>query len=210
MAINITIDATAIRAIHEGWRSLYRGLVPSLSGVVPTTATQFYAYGDMKHPGARFLGRDEKHPLVHAQAATAASPIWVVTTRLIRKPIFRQEGMGGLYKGLGETYLGVSETVTHFPGPNEPSKKPGNLTTAASAADYAKLAAVLVTYPHKVVRTWLHQAPLYTGIFQCFRRVCQQEGWRDLYAGLTPHLMRSFPSAAISRGVYEFVQQLLA
>ncbi|KAI5291659.1 hypothetical protein KEM52_000104 [Ascosphaera acerosa] len=83
------------------------------------------------------------------------------------------------------------------------------------AAGSAKLFAAALTYPHEVVRTRLRQAPTvskggkvevkYTGLVQCFRTVWLEEGVAGLYGGLTPHLLRVVPSAAIMFGVYEAV-----
>ncbi|KAK5940018.1 Pyrimidine nucleotide transporter, mitochondrial [Knufia obscura] len=83
-----------------------------------------------------------------------------------------------------------------------------------SAAAGAKLIAAVVTYPHEVVRTRLRQAPTtvtdsgkvmvkYTGLVQCFKLVAKEEGMAGLYGGMTPHLLRAVPSAAIMFGVYE-------
>lgn len=84
----------------------------------------------------------------------------------------------------------------------------GKFTAAAGA----KLVAAVVTYPHEVVRTRLRQAPTmvtetgkvqvkYTGLWQCFTTVGKQEGVAGLYGGLTPHLLRVVPSAAIMFGM---------
>lgn len=48
----------------------------------------------------------------------------------------------------------------------------------------------------------------YTGIVQCFRLIAKEEGFVALYGGLTPHLLRAIPSAAITLGVYELVLRL--
>ncbi|KAI5303798.1 hypothetical protein KEM56_007173 [Ascosphaera pollenicola] len=79
------------------------------------------------------------------------------------------------------------------------------------AAGSAKLFAAALTYPHEVVRTRLRQAPTvrsggkvdlkYNGLIQCFRTVWVEEGLVGLYGGLTPHLLRVVPSAAIMFGV---------
>lgn len=50
--------------------------------------------------------------------------------------------------------------------------------------------------------------PKYTGLFQCFRVVWIEEGLMGLYGGLTPHLMRTVPSAAIMFGMYEGILRL--
>lgn len=84
------------------------------------------------------------------------------------------------------------------------------------AAGGAKFIAALVTYPHEVVRTRLRQAPVttnsagkpqlkYTGLVQCFKLIWKEEGMAALYGGLTPHMLRVVPSAAIMFGMYEAV-----
>ena len=85
----------------------------------------------------------------------------------------------------------------------------GGKLTAAGAA---KLFAAVITYPHEVVRTRLRQAPVikvaggkaemkYTGLVQCFMTVGREEGIAGLYGGMTPHLLRVVPSAAIMFGM---------
>ncbi|OOQ89229.1 mitochondrial substrate/solute carrier [Penicillium brasilianum] len=125
----------------EGWRAFFRGLGPSLAGVVPATAIKFYVYGNCKRIGAQLLGTGEDSILVHAQAAisagiataTATNPIWLVKTRLqldkaqattgtrryknsldCVRQVLRQEGIRGLYKGLSASYLGSLETALHL------------------------------------------------------------------------------------------------
>jgi solute carrier family 25 protein 33/36 len=88
-----------------------------------------------------------------------------------------------------------------------------------TAAACAKLFAAVVTYPHEVVRTRLRLAPTtvtesgqvtmkYTGLIQCFRTVAREEGMAGLYGGMTPHLLRVVPSAAIMFGMYEVILML--
>lgn len=125
----------------EGWRAFFRGLGPSLAGVVPATAIKFYVYGNCKRIGAQVLGYGEDSTLIHAQAAisagiataTATNPIWLVKTRLqldkaqtttgnrrykgsldCVRQVLRQEGLRGLYKGLSASYLGSVETALHL------------------------------------------------------------------------------------------------
>jgi len=87
------------------------------------------------------------------------------------------------------------------------------------AAAGAKLFAAVITYPHEVVRTRLRQAPTiisetgratmkYTGLIQCFRMVAKEEGLAGLYGGMTPHLLRAVPSAAIMFSTYEIILRL--
>lgn len=43
---------------------------------------------------------------------------------------------------------------------------------------------------------------------QCFKLVWKEEGLVGLYGGLTPHLLRTVPSAAIMFGMYEVILRL--
>ncbi len=69
--------------------------------------------------------------------------------------------------------------------------------------------------PDQVARTRLRQAPMadgrpkYTGLVQCFKLVFKEEGMLGLYGGMTPHLLRTVPSAAIMFGMYEGILHLL-
>ncbi|KAL8703854.1 MAG: hypothetical protein Q9201_002969 [Fulgogasparrea decipioides] len=140
--------------------------------------------------------------------------------------VLRQEGIPGLYRGLSATFLGAAETTLHLvlyeqmkirmtrretttPNRNE------NWLDVGAAAGSSKLLTALVAYPHEVIRTRLRQAPMengslrYTGLIQCFRLTWQEGGLASLYGGLTPHVLRAVPSAAISLGMYELVLRLL-
>jgi solute carrier family 25, member 33/36 len=92
----------------------------------------------------------------------------------------------------------------------------GKFTVACAA----KSVAAVLTYPHEVARTRLRQAPTivtntgkvtvkYTGLIQCFRVVAKEEGLAGLYGGMTPHLLRTVPSAGIMFGMYEIILRLL-
>ena len=70
-----------------------------------------------------------------------------------------------------------------------------------------KLCLLLV---RQVIRTRLRQ-PLvngkmkYTGLLQTLQLVIREEGARSLYGGLSAHLMRVVPNAAVMYAIYEGV-----
>lgn len=77
-------------AIKESPRALFKGLGPTLVGVVPARSINFYTYGNGKLIIADQFNGGKESSLVHLSAAaiagvttaTATNPIWVVKTRL--------------------------------------------------------------------------------------------------------------------------------
>ncbi|KAJ2225867.1 Pyrimidine nucleotide transporter, mitochondrial [Coemansia sp. RSA 485] len=119
--------------IHEGARGWFAGLGPSLVGIIPARAIQFFTYGNGKKVLAQYNGGKET-PLIQLSAAiiasmvttTVTSPIWVVKTRiqLVKdqyqsslecfRQIVHKEGIHGLYKGTSAAYLGASESAVQW------------------------------------------------------------------------------------------------
>jgi solute carrier family 25 protein 33/36 len=123
----------------EGWRALFKGLGPNLSGVVPARAINFSTYGNGKRLIAERFNGGRESPLVHLCAAacagivtsTVTNPIWLIKTRLqldrtagksrqyknsfdCAKQVLRLEGIRGLYRGLSASYLGVTESTLQW------------------------------------------------------------------------------------------------
>ncbi|KCV72183.1 hypothetical protein H696_01585 [Fonticula alba] len=126
----------------EGTAALWRGLGPSLIGVIPARSIYFASYdafklyyGSLSHARGG-LGTDSSwvHMLAAASAgatvATTTSPIWLVKTRMqlqgaggkrvyknsldcaIR--VVREEGGRALFRGLAISYVGVVESTIQF------------------------------------------------------------------------------------------------
>ncbi|KAF9035612.1 mitochondrial carrier [Panaeolus papilionaceus] len=229
-----------IRDIYreESFRALFKGLGPTLVGVIPARSINFFTYGNGKRFIADKFNHGEENSYVHLTAAafagivtgTATNPIWVVKTRLqlaagdkkvlggswaCIKRIAQQEGIRGFYKGLSASYLGVTEGTIQWvlyerlkalstDSQNPTSQWAGMLGSAGAA----KLVASLITYPHEVLRTRLRQPSVngvikYTGLWQTLRLVIAEEGTRTLYSGLSAHLMRVVPNAAVMYSIYE-------
>lgn len=123
----------------EGFKGFFRGLVPTLIGILPARATYFWAYSTTKSSLSKKLGND--NPIVHVLSAAAAgvtsntltNPIWLMKSRVQLQAgasasnplvyrgygdamlrIFREEGIGGFFKGLTASYWGVTEGALHF------------------------------------------------------------------------------------------------
>ncbi|KAH9857287.1 mitochondrial carrier [Lenzites betulinus] len=237
---------------EESPRALFKGLGPTLVGVIPARSINFFAYGNGKQIIASRFNNGQENSWVHLSAAaiagiatgTVTNPIWVVKTRLqldahrptpahsarpafggslsMIQKILREEGVRGFYKGLSASYLGVTEGTIQWvlyerlkaltantQGKGGVQEWLGMLGSAGTA----KCVASLITYPHEVIRTRLRQ-PLvdgrmkYTGLLQTLRLVIAEEGARSLYGGLSAHLMRVIPNAAVMYSIYEAVLRM--
>ncbi|EJP67355.1 mitochondrial carrier protein (Rim2), putative [Beauveria bassiana ARSEF 2860] len=93
--------------------------------------------------------------------------------------IFKTEGVSGFYRGLSASYLGTLETVVHLvlyerlktlfqaqsyysPPSSAHRSELRNWASTAGAAGCAKVAAVLITYPHEV--QWVAKSSVHSTI----------------------------------------------
>lgn len=98
-----TIQQLSIIRRSEGTRALFKGLGPTLAGIVPASAIKFYAYGNSKTIISKGLNDGKEAAWVHLLAAavagvavgTATNPIWLVKTRL-QLDKSKAQGVGGL------------------------------------------------------------------------------------------------------------------
>lgn len=119
-----------VKIVREGGPGeLYRGLAPSLIGVVPYAATNFYAYETLRRLYRRATGRADVGPAATLLIGSAAGAIASTATfplEVARKQmqvgavggrqvyrhvlhamycILRGEGAAGLYRGLGPSCI---------------------------------------------------------------------------------------------------------
>ncbi|PHH83954.1 hypothetical protein CDD83_2730 [Cordyceps sp. RAO-2017] len=99
-------------------------------------------------------------------------------------------------------------------GCHEEDAEPGNIATGMIGATSGAIGATVV-YPLNVVRTRLqtqgtalHRAT-YTGIWDVAQNTIQREGYRGLYKGLTPNLLKVAPALSITWVVYENSKRIL-
>ncbi|KAE9604220.1 putative mitochondrial carrier protein [Lupinus albus] len=126
------VTLTKRMLFQEGPRSFYRGLVPSLLGIIPYAGIDLAAYETLKDMSKRHILKDnEPGALVQlgcgtvsgALGATCVYPLQVIRTRLMAQPTntsdaykgmsdafwrtFQHEGFKGFYKGLFPNLLKV-------------------------------------------------------------------------------------------------------
>ena len=76
----------------------------------------------------------------------------------------------------------------------------------------SKSAATVITYPYQVLRARLqdHRGPTqYSGVVDVFVKVVGNEGWRGMYRGLFPNMIRVLPGTCLTFGAYETITWVL-
>ena len=166
---------------------------------------------------------------------TITNPIWLVKTRFqllaagqtqfktygeIIKTIYKEEGIPGFFKGLTASYIGCTEGAIQWivyeklkqslEQEQNNMKKKITPVQYARASSAAKFVAILMTYPHEVVRTRLReQGTRYKGFMSTLKIIAREEGMNGLYGGVGLHLLRSVPNAAIMFVTFELVSNYL-
>ena len=251
--------AAIARRIFEkdGLMGFWKGMKPTLIGIIPCRSVYFFSYEQTKrHLGS--MGMREggvPNALISGLAAgvssnTLTNPIWMVKSRLqlladssagqkaytgyrdAVRSIFKEEGIGGFYKGISASYWGCLEGATQFMLYEQiktrliaqqnirreeqglrPTDKLSQLSYFLSAA-VAKGTASIITYPHEVARTRVREQARngifkYKGMWQTIGVVAKEEGWKGLYSGMGVHLMKVVPNTAIMFLTYEVVNSWL-
>jgi len=241
----------------DGIFGFFRGLKPTLVGIIPARSAYFYAYESSKRALGPILPEGSiPNALISGLAAgvagnTLTNPIWLVKTRMqlladssvgqrqytsygdVIGSIYREEGLGGFYKGITASYWGCAEGCIQFVlyeqiksrllnNENDrrmkkglgPTDKLPKLTYFCSAA-VAKGVAATVTYPHEVARTRLREQARdgvfkYKGMWQTIGLVGREEGRAGLYGGMGVHLAKVVPNSAIMFLTYELVNTWLS
>ena len=240
----------------DGFSGFFRGLPPTLIGIIPSRSAYFYAYQRIKSlldptlpegspPNALIAGF-----MAGIVGNTLTNPIWMVRTRMqllidhtagqrayagygdAIKTIFKEEGLGGFYKGITASYWGCAEGALQFiiyeqiktklidrqnnaraaKGLKPTSELPKSTYFWAAAA--SKCVAAIATYPHEVARTRMREQARsgifkYKGMWQTIGLMSKEEGLKSLYSGMGVHLVKVVPNSALMFLTYEVVRSWL-
>ncbi|EFA79187.1 mitochondrial substrate carrier family protein [Heterostelium album PN500] len=220
---------------QEGIRGLYQGVTPTVIGNAVNWGVYFSVYRFTNH----WLSTESsiQSPLIcHSLSAINAgiittavvNPFWVLKIRLATskkyngmtdcfKSILKNEGISGFWKGVGPSFMGVSEGLVQFVTYEQILERirqnnKGNIGVAGylMSGGTARLVAGLVTYPYLLLRSSLQsESCQYTSISDAITQIYKSEGLKGFYRGLGPNLLRSVPPAAMMLYIVEFFRNSL-
>lgn len=126
----------------DGWSGFFRGITPTLIGIIPSRSAYFYTYNRCKVLFHRRCGTvlpagSIPNALLSGFIAgvvgnTITNPIWMIRTRMqlqantdmgqvvyhnyydVVRNIYQQEGISGFYRGLQASYWGCTEGAVQF------------------------------------------------------------------------------------------------
>ncbi|GFY93228.1 mitochondrial substrate carrier family protein [Actinidia rufa] len=238
---------------EEGFRAFWKGNLVTIAHRLPYTAVNFYAYERYKSmlkliPGIESHQRSASADIfVHfvggglagMTAASVTYPLDLVRTRLAAQrstiyyrgishalhTICRDEGFGGLYKGLGATLLGVGPSIAISFSVYEAlrsywhAQRPDDSTVVVSLAcgSLSGIASSTATFPLDLVRRRKQlegvagQARVYqTSLLGTFKHIMRTEGLRGFYRGILPEYYKVVPGVGIVFMTYETLKKLLS
>ncbi|XP_030932428.1 mitochondrial substrate carrier family protein B-like isoform X1 [Quercus lobata] len=237
---------------EEGVRAFWKGNLVTIAHRLPYSSVNFYAYEHYKKLLKMIPGLENHRDNIGTDlcvhfvaggsagitAASATYPLDLVRTRLAAQTnvmyyrgiwhtlqtITKEEGVLGLYKGLGATLLGVGpsiaisfsvyETLRSFWKLHRPDDS--TILISLSCGSLSGIASSTATFPIDLVRRRKQlegaggRARVYTtGLFGIFRQIIRNEGFRGLYRGILPEYYKVVPGVGICFMTYETLKKLL-
>lgn len=236
---------------EDGIRGLYRGAAPGAIGSAASWGAYFAIYDAVRSQAGQPPTITDNLWAAWVAGSTSSlltNPIWLVKTRLQLQregggvvpgapphtlyrgtahalvTIAREEGLRGLYRGLGPALLLVSHGMIQFalleelkalaPTPRIAEREPAAAAAAAAAYLFAaaatsKAVAALATYPYQVIKARVQQRVAagarreYFGLRDSAVTIWRYEGLRGFYKGFLPNVLRVAPQSALTISLYE-------
>ncbi|KFK35115.1 hypothetical protein AALP_AA5G238100 [Arabis alpina] len=233
---------------EEGFRAFWKGNLVTIAHRLPYSSVNFYTYEHYKKFIYMVTGMENHRPSISSNlfvhfvagagglagitAASATYPLDLVRTRLAAqtnviyytgishtlRTITADEGILGLYKGLGTTLLGVGpsiaisfsayESLRSYWRSNRPHDSP--IMTSLACGSLSGIASSTATFPLDLVRRRKQlegvggRAVVYkTGLLGTLKRIVKTEGVRGLYRGILPEYYKVVPGVGICFMTYE-------
>ncbi|KAL3139167.1 hypothetical protein ABBQ32_005946 [Trebouxia sp. C0010 RCD-2024] len=236
---------------QEGVRALWKGNGVTMLHRLPYSAVNFWAYEQftqqwqLSFPSASNHSQDAVLRRLLAGGAagmcacTLAYPLDLVRTRLAAQTtthyykgiwhalstIVKDEGLFGLYRGLGATLTQVApslamnycayETLRSYWMSHEPARQSPTVTMSLASGSIAGLVSSTATFPLDLIRRRMQLQGQggcqvqYTSYSHAFRTVIQREGFVGLYHGILPEYYKVVPGVAIAFCTYELMKSML-
>lgn len=128
------------------------------------------------------------------------------------RKVAREEGLIGLWRGnLAATYLWIGYGAAQFPVYEALKTELAGMPSLAPVAAFvagggAGLAATVATYPFDVIRTQFAAQGLpraHETMASFVKATLRTQGWKGLFAGLTPTALQIIPRMGLSFALYE-------
>eukprot|EP00803_Ostreobium_quekettii_P003345 evm.model.scf_362EXC.13 EVM.evm.TU.scf_362EXC.13 scf_362EXC:76176-79333(-) len=238
---------------REGARSLWKGNLATVLHRIPYSAVSFLTYEHSTSFLQQYLPKDEdvisgRTDLIRRLMAgglagitgtVVAYPLDLVRTRLAAQmmstyysgiiptlqKIIRDEGVLGMYKGLGATLLQVGpnlalnyccyETLRSYWIAGDPSRQSPSLTGSLVCGGIAGLVSSTFTFPMDTVRRRMQlqgqqgRVDEVEGYLKVVARMWKKGGLRGFYAGVIPEYCKVMPSVAIVYTTFEIMKRVL-
>ncbi|XP_064944451.1 mitochondrial carrier protein CoAc2-like isoform X3 [Musa acuminata AAA Group] len=225
----------------EGLLGFYRGNGASVARIVPYAALHYMAYEQYRRWIILGFPDVGKGPVLDLVAGSIAGGTAVVGPSWLKNKgpyhsseqvyrgildcilkIHRQNGLRGLYRGVGPSLYGIfpysglkfyfyEELKRHIP---EEHKQ--DVIMKLACGSLAALLGQTITYPLDVVRRQMQVQALSTsnnksgkGTFESLVMISQTQGWRQLFSGLSINYLKVVPSVAIGFTVYDIMKSWL-
>ncbi|EGC34953.1 hypothetical protein DICPUDRAFT_55461 [Dictyostelium purpureum] len=235
----VTLAKNILRT--EGIKGFYQGVSPTILGNAVNWGVYFSIYRATNHwwnmpdingnvyEGPAWVGHSVSAIAAGFITTAIVNPFWVLKIRLATTKkysgighafhsILRSEGVGGFWKGVGISFIGVSEGLFQFVSYEYilDQIRASNQNHQLSVGNYlfaggaARFIAGCITYPYLLIRSSLQSEPCqYKSMSEAIRGIYKSEGIKGFYKGIGPNLARSVPPAAFMLYIVEFFRNLL-
>ncbi|KAM9996763.1 hypothetical protein ACTFIZ_001714 [Dictyostelium cf. discoideum] len=240
---------------NEGFKGFYQGVSPTILGNAVNWGVYFSIYRATNHwwnstdingnqyQGPAWVGHSISAITAGVITTAIVNPFWVLKIRLATskkysgmmhafQSILRSEGVGGFWKGVGVSFIGVSEGLFQFVSYEYilNQMKESNLKMNGggipigggggvgelSVGNYlfaggtARLIAGVLTYPYLLIRSTLQSETCpYKSMSEAVKGIYKTNGIKGFYKGIGPNLARSIPPAAFMLYIVEFFRDTL-